>query len=60
MQRDFKSGISGTVKTQVTSLGSFTDSNHTGRGHEVILRIFGVNTTFDRCSAKLNIILFVR
>ena len=60
MQRDFKSGISGTVKTQVTPFGSFTNSNHTGRRHEVILRIFRINTTFDSCSAKLNIILFIR
>ena len=59
MQRNFKSGISGTVQTQVTSFGSFAHRNHTGRRHKIILRVFRINTTFDSGSAKLNIILLV-
>ena len=60
MQRNFKSGISRTIQTQVTSFGSLTNRNHAGRRHKVIFRILRINTAFNSSSAKLYIILFIR
>ena len=60
VQGNFESGIGGTVQTEITAFGSFTNGYHSGRWHKVILRIFGIDTAFDGSSAEFYIFLLIR